>query len=95
MEPEAAARLAWSTSGEWDIKEVDERDKSTPDEWVHRHPELVRLTGTAAAMHEAVATPFSFFAHIEQTCFELKCRSHRHMPFACSLLFISLDFCTY
>ncbi|CAN0009347.1 unnamed protein product, partial [Phaeothamnion confervicola] len=27
------------------IKEIDSRDKGTPDEWVPRHPELVRLTG--------------------------------------------------
>eukprot|EP00975_Prorocentrum_lima_P007845 1681429-Prorocentrum_lima.AAC.1 len=24
---------------------VDGKDKKTPDEWVHRHPSLVRLTG--------------------------------------------------
>ncbi|QDZ18659.1 nitrate reductase [Chloropicon primus] len=27
------------------IKEVDDKDKGTPDEWVPRHPELIRLTG--------------------------------------------------
>lgn len=28
-----------------DISAVDDRDKGTPDDWVPRHPELVRLTG--------------------------------------------------
>jgi len=27
------------------ITEIDERDKGTPDDWVPRHPDLVRLTG--------------------------------------------------
>jgi nitrate reductase (NAD(P)H) len=27
------------------VTEVDERDRGTPDEWVHRHVSLVRLTG--------------------------------------------------
>lgn len=29
------------------VAKVDERDKGTPDEWVHRHPELIRLTGAS------------------------------------------------
>nr|UXG49833.1 nitrate reductase [Saccharina japonica] len=28
-----------------DVTEIDPRDKGTPDDWVPRHPELVRLTG--------------------------------------------------
>ncbi len=27
------------------VSEVDPKDKGTPDEWVPRHPELIRLTG--------------------------------------------------
>ncbi|CAN0195707.1 unnamed protein product, partial [Hapterophycus canaliculatus] len=27
------------------VTEIDPRDKGTPDDWVPRHPELVRLTG--------------------------------------------------
>lgn len=29
----------------WAVPLVDERDKGTPDEWIQRHPDLVRLTG--------------------------------------------------
>lgn len=25
--------------------QIDKRDKGTPDDWVPRHPELIRLTG--------------------------------------------------
>lgn len=33
-------------AGVWiDVNTVDERDKGTPDDWICRHPELVRLTG--------------------------------------------------
>ena len=28
--------------------QVDKRDKGTPDDWVPRHPELIRLTGRCA-----------------------------------------------
>ena len=40
-----AEDLSWSNSGEYDITEVDGRDVGTPDDWVPRHKELVRLTG--------------------------------------------------
>ena len=40
---------AWYNNGELPIAHVataiDERDKKTPDSWVPRHPELIRLTG--------------------------------------------------
>ena len=39
------AALAWASLGEYAPTEIDERDKGTPDEWVARHPDLVRLTG--------------------------------------------------
>jgi hypothetical protein len=33
-------------AGAWlDVVNVDDRDKNSPDDWVPRHPELVRLTG--------------------------------------------------
>ena len=36
-------------SSEWDVHlpvtHVDSRDAATPDAWVPRHPELIRLTG--------------------------------------------------
>lgn len=40
-----AAGLAWAVSGEFKPSQIDERDVGTPDDWVPRHPELVRLTG--------------------------------------------------
>lgn len=30
------------------ISEIDPKDKGTPDEWVPRHPDLIRLTGRCA-----------------------------------------------
>ena len=32
-------------STEINLKDIDERDKDTPDNWIPRHPDLVRLTG--------------------------------------------------
>lgn len=38
--------IASAPDGVWlDVDKVDERDKGTPDDWICRHPELVRLTG--------------------------------------------------
>ena len=44
-----ALDLRWSMTGQWVPAKVDERDMGTPDEWVKRHPELVRLTGAPRA----------------------------------------------
>lgn len=35
----------WQYAAEVPIAQVDDRDKGTSDDWVPRHPELVRLTG--------------------------------------------------
>lgn len=35
----------WSYAAEIPITEIDERDKGTSDDWIPRHPDLVRLTG--------------------------------------------------
>lgn len=39
------AALAWAREGEFAPAAVDGKDVGTPDEWVPRHPDLVRLTG--------------------------------------------------
>jgi hypothetical protein len=41
------ASLGWTACGEYAPVEVDAKDVGTPDEWVPRHPDLVRLTGAA------------------------------------------------
>src|SRR5689334_6715163 len=50
------------------ISEIDERDKETPDDWIPRHPELIRLTGrhplnaepaTSKLLEEGLLTPNS------------------------------------
>jgi hypothetical protein len=42
----AAQYIKEAPAGVWlDVANVDERDKGTADDWVPRHPELVRLTG--------------------------------------------------
>jgi hypothetical protein len=43
--------------GEFAPTEVDERDKGTPDDWIPRHPELVRLTGAARQLRALGAPP--------------------------------------
>ena len=35
----------WGPIPEVVVTKVDERDKNTSDDWIPRHPELVRLTG--------------------------------------------------
>eukprot|EP00240_Pyramimonas_obovata_P003802 CAMPEP_0118926636 /NCGR_PEP_ID=MMETSP1169-20130426/4281_1 /TAXON_ID=36882 /ORGANISM="Pyramimonas obovata, Strain CCMP722" /LENGTH=374 /DNA_ID=CAMNT_0006868229 /DNA_START=150 /DNA_END=1271 /DNA_ORIENTATION=- len=35
----------WLHRSKWDVDKVDSRDRGTPDEWIQRHPELIRLTG--------------------------------------------------
>ena len=42
---QAPSELGWTVEGEFAPTEIDERDKGTPDDWIPRHPELVRLTG--------------------------------------------------
>ena len=49
------ASLGWTAVGEYAPTEVDAKDVGTPDEWVPRHPDLVRLTG--AATRSATVTP--------------------------------------
>jgi hypothetical protein len=44
---QAPSELGWTAEGEFAPTEVDERDKGTPDDWIPRHPELVRLTGAS------------------------------------------------
>ena len=36
---------AWQYAAEIPITQVDDRDRGTSDDWIPRHPELVRLTG--------------------------------------------------
>jgi hypothetical protein len=43
--------------GEFAPTEVDERDKGTPDDWIPRHPELVRLTGAPRQLRALGAPP--------------------------------------
>ena len=33
--------------------QVDKKDAGTPDEWIKRHPKLIRLTGRYAPVTEA------------------------------------------
>jgi hypothetical protein len=49
----SAEALLWASQGEYAPTEVDDRDKGTPDEWIARHPELVRLTGALCAVWHA------------------------------------------
>lgn len=58
VEPTAEG-VAWMHGKKWTITEVDERDKGTPDEWVPRHPDLVRLTGALGRRLTVVLPPFS------------------------------------
>eukprot|EP00959_Pyramimonas_sp_CCMP1952_P332688 6966860-Pyramimonas_sp.AAC.1 len=44
--PEYSVRgtTQWLHRSKWHVIAVDPKDKGTPDEWVRRHPELIRLT---------------------------------------------------
>ena len=39
------------------VTEVDSRDLATPDSWVPRHPDLIRLTGRCAAPGVCFSVP--------------------------------------
>jgi hypothetical protein len=54
---QAPSELGWTVEGEFAPTEVDERDKGTPDDWIPRHPELVRLTGAPRQLRALGAPP--------------------------------------
>mmetsp|Transcript_29837 Transcript_29837/g.43981 ORF Transcript_29837/g.43981 Transcript_29837/m.43981 type:complete len:932 (+) Transcript_29837:87-2882(+) len=45
MAPPSTIKIGGDTCPKVDIREVDPRDEKTPDDWIPRHPDLVRLTG--------------------------------------------------
>nr|ACS44801.1 nitrate reductase [Heterosigma akashiwo] len=45
MAPPSTIKIGGYTCPRVDIREVDPRDEKTPDDWIPRHPDLVRLTG--------------------------------------------------
>ena len=48
-------------SVDWDlhlpVAQVDQRDAATPDAWIPRHPELIRLTGRCACKKQCLGHP--------------------------------------
>lgn len=44
-DPQSEDDKDWGPIPEVVVTKVDERDKNTSDDWIPRHPELVRLTG--------------------------------------------------
>lgn len=62
--PQAAAAAAASPAAEWTTKDfprepmtaIDPKDENTPDDWVPRHPDLIRLTGRHPLNCEAPLT---------------------------------------
>ena len=81
----SAEALAWARSGEFAPTAVDERDKGTPDEWIARHPALVRLTGARA---RAAPRSFAPLCASQRAC-PLHCAAHARctsapLRFACA-----------